>query len=256
MDWENVDEEDPHLRVSDEVLSAYPPDRDALFALVRSQTTDRMLEIIANCDYGNEFREHLVGLKRIRAGVDLDVPIGWNPNEVLALFRWSEFEGSRDFKKVEEFHIARAFCCCALLRVPEHNDNRSLFDVNSLVQLFESCLSLGEAHRRGLIQYLAWSFSEMSLWDGTLVYYAFGLICVIAFGRMSDSSLFPVLSKWFCEVHRELIPQYKEIGYAKPLTFLEDEYPPSSIEKWRRMATELKEKAKSAEDQDCLMALL
>ena len=109
-----------------EVVRDYLPDQDALFALIRPQITDEALRIIAACDYGSDFEEHLAGLEKIRAGIDLDVPIGWEPNETLCLFRWSEWDRKTEFSDPIRFHLARAFCCCALLRIPDHVENRTL----------------------------------------------------------------------------------------------------------------------------------
>src|SRR5207244_1506392 len=135
------------------------------------------------CDYGDRASEHRSELERIRKGVDLEKPLTWEPNEVLSLFRWSDFVSEKRLKQPEEFHLARAFCCCALLLIPDVHGNREPFDVDALAPLIESCLELGDKCRIQLAQFISWSLPEMEVWDEPYLLYALGFVVSVAEGR-------------------------------------------------------------------------
>jgi hypothetical protein len=194
------------LRLPREIVEAFPPDRDALFDHVRPRVTDEMLAAIAQSDYGDRADEHLLELERIRAGIDLDRPIGWVPNEVLALFCWSEHNESRSLRP-EEFHLARVFCCCALRKIPDIPGNRCLFDGAYLSGLVDSCLVLGGPYLGLLLPQITWSLEEIEAWDQDYLLHGFGLLAAMGLGGHLETREFEVVGDWLIRANREILPR-------------------------------------------------
>jgi len=59
-----VREDFDELRIPSEIVDRFPPDRFALFDLLRRQIPDSLLKSIAQADYGHDVREHVEALKR------------------------------------------------------------------------------------------------------------------------------------------------------------------------------------------------
>jgi hypothetical protein len=224
------------LRPPAEVVAAYPPAQDALFSYLRPRVTDEMLSVVAKCDYGDAWEAHLTELERIRSGVDLDRPVGWQPNEVLCLFRWGGQEDDNSFRDPVAFHTARAFCCAALLRVPDHVENRSLFESDTLAPLVESCHFLGEPFRFRLGCLLSWTLGEMEVTEPDYLFHAFGLLFVVAHEPVPDRDRVRTLGRWLIKANAEIMSSTEEFTYEKPQTFMDFRYHLNQPEKWRRFA--------------------
>ncbi|MGV3615466.1 MAG: hypothetical protein ACO1SV_09055 [Fimbriimonas sp.] len=228
------------LRPPEEIVAAYPPAQDALFALLRPRVTDEMLSVVAKCDYGEAWEAHLTELERIRSGIDLDRPIGWEPNEVLCLFRWSADEDEKSFRDPIAFHTARAFCCAALLRVPDHVENRTLFESDTLAPLLESCLFLGEPFRFHLGCLLTWTLGKMEGTEPDYLFHAFGLLLVAAHEPEPDRDRVGSLGRWLMQANAEIMATTEEFTHENPLTFMDFPHHLNQPERWRRFAEALK----------------
>jgi hypothetical protein len=241
IDWAEPSGEFPELKVPDEVLAAFPPDRDGLIEAVCPLVTDTMLRVIAESDYGEQFKEHLAGLKKIRAGMDLDQPIGWTPNEVLSLFRWSEGGEDPVLRDAEAFHIALAFCCCALARVADVPGNRTPFENDVFAPLIESCLLLGEPFRQSLIRLLTWSLQNMDPWEEDYLFLAFGLFASLALTDAPDPDLVPLVASWLLRANRQILPWHSTRTLRDARTFLDMD---ASVtpKVWARLALVLEER--------------
>lgn len=223
------------LRPPRAAVEAYPPDRDALFSLVRPLVPDASLRVIAACDHGSDADAHFAALVRLRDGVGLDEPMGWAPNEVLSLFRWGDLA---DEKRLDAraFHLARAFCCGALLRTPDVHENRSVFDDDALAPLIESCLWLGEPFRLRLQRQIVWALETMEPWDEEYLFYAFGLLVAAERGDGGEGDLLRVLGEWVVRANREILPWHAERLLGDARTFMDIGYASTSPERWRRLA--------------------
>lgn len=233
------------LKLPDSVSGAFPPSRDGLFHAVRAQTDDSMLKVVAECDYGMDADKHFTELKKIRDGLGWDEPMEWEPNEVLQLYRWSDApDESRPNKRHEgeltgrEFHIARAFCCCALLRVADHNENRSVFSNDSLAPLIDSCLHLGRPYGEFLARYLTWSLAAMEPWDEDYLYHGFGLLAVLAQLGAPEAD---VVGEWIPRANDEIMPWHAANAYPDAKSFIDLRFTSISGAKWRRIALQIEE---------------
>lgn len=228
------------LRLPADVVAAYPPAQDALFSFLRPRVTDDMLSVVAKCDYGSSWEAHLAELERIRSGEDLDRPIGWEPNEVLCLFRWGGEENDKSFRDPVAFHTALAFCCAALLRVPDHVENRSLFESDTLAPLIESCLFLGEPFRFRLGCLLTWTLGKMEATEPDYLFHAFGLLYVVAHEPVPDRDRVRALGRWLMGANSKIMATTEAFTYENPHTFMDFRYHLNQPEKWRHFAEDLK----------------
>lgn len=116
----------------DELLGLFAPDPEALLNRLRPLISDRMLEVIAGADYGNETEVHLRELKPIRDNGTFPAPVQWHPKEVLDLTRWLTPENEEPRWKtglsLRENHLIRLFSCAALLRTAAEPENDGYFD--------------------------------------------------------------------------------------------------------------------------------
>lgn len=218
------------------VTERYPSDLDGLFARIRSEVDDEMLDVIAACDYGEAFEENRIGLEKIRRGIDLDVPMGWQPNEVLSLFRWSTFDHESKIADFRRFHVARTFCCCALLRIPDHVENRTLYDPDTLVQLVLSCVALGKTYRNGLIRQIAWHLPKIPTNSGEVLFSLFAITYLIA---LDVPTLRSEAGEWFLGNHEAVLDWLRREDGHDAATFVDL---PSGVlhpERYRSLAREL-----------------
>jgi hypothetical protein len=240
--WDTPAEDFPKLPLPSEVFEAYPPDRQALFDTIRPLVTDAMLGVVANSDYNYLHAEHFAALQRIRDGIDLDEPIGWVPNEVLTLFRWSEEEYDPILDDADAFHIARAFCCSTLLRIPDVHENRSRFDNDAFAPLIESCLLLGEPFRQRLLGLLTYSLQEMESWDEDFLFVAFGLLATVTLTDQPEPELGRLVATWVLRANREVLPHHFGRTYPEHRTFIDIRYASTAPERWARLAQLVKER--------------
>lgn len=227
-----------HLETPQTFVAAFPPDRDGLFDLVRSRTTDRMLEFIAEADYEMCVPEYFSALSRIRSGIGLDEPIRGFPDEVLSLFRWSNFENQDQFQDSYEFHLARAFVCSTLLRVPLWIDPQSIFDADALGPLIESCLILGEPFLSRLASLITWGLLNMDGGDST--FWSFGLWVAVAGSSRTEPDVARQVGEWVMEMNNEIVSSYTADTGAFAQTFLEMNWLLIRPDRWRKLAASLK----------------
>ncbi|HEY0865959.1 MAG TPA: hypothetical protein VGE01_01195 [Fimbriimonas sp.] len=243
------------LELPQEAIVAYPPDRDALFAYLRARTTDKMLRAIAECDYGEDAIEHGKELKRIREGRNLEQPIGWIPNEVLSLFRWSEFDTEKVLRDPTEFHLARAFACCALTLIPDEIENRDLFEPDSLLPLVESIPILGHEYRAPLLSLATHALRELKPWDEPYLFYGLGLLSAVVEGP-HEEELLDRLGRWFVAAHEEILPWHSDRSYSDARTFLDLRFISIQQNRWRNLAAGLRERVPGESPLQPLLELL
>lgn len=223
----------------DRVTETFPPDRSRLFDLVRSQTTDEMLEAVSRADYGQDAPAHLLELKRIRDGINLESPITWNPNEVLSLFRWGEFESEKLLTDRLTFHQARAFCAGALLCVPDQHENRQLLSNEAVAPLIESCTVLGVGHLKLLAQQLVAQVQLLEPWDQDFLFNAFGLVATVNLLPDSPKETVEELEEWFMHAHTESLAWHITDQGCKIGTFLDIPNATISRGRWARIASRI-----------------
>ncbi len=95
----------------DALLRPYTPFRADLFHAVRPHVTDAMLGQISRADHGNDQKQHLASLMRIRNTGRLESD-GWIPNEVLYLCAPNLGRGESEH---QDRRIIRVFCNATLL---------------------------------------------------------------------------------------------------------------------------------------------
>ena len=146
----------------EELLELLAPDPAAIFNRLRPLISDRILEVIAGADYGNEAEEHLKELKPIRDNGAVPAPIKWQPKEVLELTRWLTPENEDPRWKtglsLRENHLIRLFSCAALLRIAAEPENNGYFDGENqtIAALVHSAIILGEDFQKDALSLLSW----------------------------------------------------------------------------------------------------
>lgn len=140
----------------------FPLNADLLDAIGKAQTDD-MLEEIARADYGMDYGAHLAALHDLRARKPQPTMMGWEPREVLELFRWSEYGDNRTGQIARSkvaFHLMRAFCCGCLIEAYRHPRNAEVMDGTNetVIQFLESVKVLGPEYERDLPAFLGWCF--------------------------------------------------------------------------------------------------
>lgn len=196
------------LRLPREVVAAFPPDATGLFDAFRALMTDELLDVIARCDYEHEVAEHLAALTELRDN-GFTRPIGWNPNEVLCLFRWSGEYTGQDGLASLDFHHAVGFCASALAVVPDQVENRTTPGANNIIVLFEVVNELQPRFDRLYAAFLVHNLETLDPWENDFIDCAFALtaLCVLrdesAFAAIRDR-----LVEWFVETQAEVVPWF------------------------------------------------
>lgn len=144
----------PPLPVPPALVRAFPPTLDGLLELARAHLDTPMLMEMSRADYGMQADEHFAALKHIRETGQVPAPIGWVPQEVLELIRWSEPEDP-DWApggQGQRGHHMRAFACAALLRAAAEPANEQILwgHSSTLAQLAASAVALGPAWEEAL----------------------------------------------------------------------------------------------------------
>lgn len=174
---------------------AFPPDADALLQLARAHVDDAMLREIAAADYGMQADEHLAALRVIRDTGAVPAPMGWVPQEVLELIRWSEPDDPawKPGSAGQRGHRMRAFACAALLRASGEPANALTLDVSNstLAQMLASALALGREWQEALAGFLTWRIPEHPV-NEDRPYLAFALLFLAVLlrdGRLDGDAL-------------------------------------------------------------------
>jgi len=220
--------------VPTDVLEAFPPDRDALFAEIQPWITDRLLKIVASCDYGDDTQEHYDALVGIRNGTTLSEPYGWHPGEVLQLYRWSDWGTSRDGLVEAEFHVLRAFCSYALLRVEDQTGNCPTYSNDNLARLIESCLFLGGVFIDPLLRFITYGLVSMDKWDEDFLFWFYGLIAVLALGGDRYPDL-EGLVLWVRKANDQILPWHQWKLQKGATTALNIKFNGQSHDVWRNL---------------------
>lgn len=176
-----------------ELARAFPPSPNALLDLLRTRVDDGMLLDIARADYGMDADEHLEVLRAIRDTGAVRVPLGWVPQEVLELIRWSEPEDPewKPGDVGERGHLMRAFSCAALLRAAAESGNPLDGENSTLAQLVASTLTLGRDAQVAAARFLTWRVPMLKA-DEERPFFAFALLFLAVLlreERLSDEAL-------------------------------------------------------------------
>jgi hypothetical protein len=182
-------------------LAAFTPNSEGLLRKVSELVDDRMLEEIAQCDYGEEAAEHLIELRKIRDTGEVPVPVQFCPLEVLALTRWTSDTPTRTMGRRD--HVMRAFACSALLRIKGEPGNAcaSIEGENeTLVQLLASLDKLGGGYHEEALQFLAWRLETLADDDEERPFFIYALLLLTLKTRapVSDSQLEGIVD-WLIE---------------------------------------------------------
>lgn len=154
--------------------------------------TEDMLAEIARADYGTGFEDHLQALRRLRDRDISDQPMAWEPQEVLNLFRWSEFgddRTGREQRTEQAFHLMRAFCCALILEASVTPANHEEFVGNNqtLIQLLESARVLGPDDEARLPAFIAWLIPRAPAFEDEVGFYGIAFVStVVRHGRKAD----------------------------------------------------------------------
>jgi len=121
------------------------------------------------------------------------VPLGWVPQEVLELIRWSEPEDPewKPGDVGERGHLMRAFSCAALLRAAAEPGNLLDGENSTLAQLVASTLALGRDVQVAAARFLAWRVPMLNR-DEERPFFAFALLFLAVLlreERLSDEAL-------------------------------------------------------------------
>lgn len=176
-----------------DLARAFPPSPNALLDLLRMRVDDGMLLDIARADYGNDADEHLRAVRVIRDTGAVPVALGWAPQEVLELIRWSEPEDPewKPGDVGERGHLMRAFACAALLRAAAEPGNLLDGENSTLAQLVASTLALGRDAQVAAARFLAWRVPMLNP-DEERPFFAFALLflaVLLRAERLSDQAL-------------------------------------------------------------------
>lgn len=193
----------------EELLEQLAPDPAAIFNRLRPLISDRMLEVIAGADYGNEAEEHLKELKPIRDSGAVPAPVKWQPKEVLELTRWLTPENEDPRWKtglsLRENHLIRLFSCAALLRTAAEPENHGYFEGENqtIAALVHSAMFLGEELQRDALSLLAWLLlRDRELYEDAPF---FGLGCLLLAAHTgAPASTISGLTAWVVEQETRL----------------------------------------------------
>jgi len=105
-------------------------------------------------------------------------------------------------------YLAHAFSCAALLRVPDHVENRTLFDNQTLAPLIETCFALGLPFVDRLPPLITWGLENIEAWDADVLYLALALWIFLARQRTIDDAVVAEVGDWAIRANEELLPRY------------------------------------------------
>lgn len=133
---------------------------------------DEDLKRIARLDYGMDFDEHLVKLRRIKtSGLEGRVVDSYLV-EVLDLCVWSEPSSDVDIVRI---HRQRAFSCGLIYGSGTKPSDRFYTDETKLIQFVESLIALGHP-RIAIIRFFSWLLSDVDDGDCEAVFIGIALL--------------------------------------------------------------------------------
>lgn len=220
------------------LIEAFPPDAFALFLGIRPYVDGLIIDDIANADCGYGVEENLKALQRRLDLQDLMIPIQWEPHEVLSLVRWERPAQNDDLR----FYFRRAFCCTCLLLAATHPESWNLIssEVDTLIQLLDCVLALGETFTNAFGQFITWRMNQIPA-DGEneRVFFALILFFIAVTTRRITEGELRTITDWLIrtEDHErtamgEFIPYPSQ--WLLGLTHFNQE-----IDTWRRHANRL-----------------
>lgn len=129
----------------------------ALWEWLTPQIDDEILRDLCGWLHYSE-EENFAALKALRSEFLLERALCEPPNEILELERWGTESGLQPGYDKRKFHLARAWCCTALLRANAHEHERKLGDNlgDELFPLVESLLALGDAAPGHGLTFVRW----------------------------------------------------------------------------------------------------
>ena len=170
-----------------EILAAFRPSPDALLDLLRPRMIPEMLWEIAAADYETQVSGHFRALRRICKTGKLPHPLGWEPNEVLELIRWSEPNDPqwKPGRVGPTGHLMRAFACGVLLRAAA--DPECKYELQgenpTVAPLVASALELGADVQAAAAQFLAWDIQRPEEHEERCFYALALLILAVFLGK-------------------------------------------------------------------------
>jgi hypothetical protein len=202
------------------LLALLEPSPDALLGVLRQRVDDAMLREIAAADYGRDIDRHLRELRAIRDRGAVPAPMDWWPQEVLELTRWSEPgkpTGAVDPALRE--HLKRAFSCGVLLRAgaePANADSNLFSESDTLAQLLDSVLVLGDEAQRAALRFLAWRVQGLPECESERSFFALAvaLLGVHLRGEPSDAGWLGQLGWWVLAVAEQDEPWSPLLAYG------------------------------------------
>jgi hypothetical protein len=155
--------------MSNHPLDCLAPTDQPLLDILGDRVDDSMLLEIARCDYGDDVELHLAALHEVKAN-NISAPMQWYPGEVLCLTRWTELDNLALDKAILDCnHWMRLFACTALIIAaldPEEDEYETedwsfhwnhVSGINdTMIQLLDSALYLGEDVSMAALQFLGW----------------------------------------------------------------------------------------------------
>jgi hypothetical protein len=190
-----------------ELLERFHPSDRKLWVWLRSRVDDAMLEKIAAADYGWQVEDYRRALFCIRdeslqsnevvirpSKGKAQIPVWYQPLEVLKLTRWSEPENFQDGNEQTAGHLMRAFCCVALLRVAASPTNRDTANIISesetIIQLIASVLFLGLEASELALQLLCWRMLSLRVDNEECPFFAMGILLLATALPSSEEKAF------------------------------------------------------------------
>ncbi|MBX3115106.1 MAG: hypothetical protein KF836_11115 [Fimbriimonadaceae bacterium] len=227
----------PELVIPQELIDCYGSGEIGLFELVCPLVTNKMLHVIAKCDYGISAVENFEAIKAIRDGQNWDKPLTWVPHEVLSLYRWSTFESQKELKSESDFHIARLFACCAMGRIGDQNENYMPTSADILEPVVDSAMFLGGEFINKLKLEVIAVLHESKPWDKHTMFWIFGLLSICALGEEVANCDEPhIIGDWLYEVNEESLPWFSAFTGKDPKTFLDINLETINPERWSILA--------------------
>ena len=182
-----------------DLLKRFEPSSCELLDILRRRVDDSMLDEIAQADYGEDAKEHLVTLRRIHKAVDV-APVNWIPMEVLELIRWSR-PNDPSWKPGsigERGHLMRAFCCAVLLRTAAEPKNYEYFDGDNqtVIQLVDSAIELGDEIEDAVLRFLCWRLFTLNGDDCEYPFFAMAVLLLVTHLHKIDDASLTKLANW------------------------------------------------------------
>jgi hypothetical protein len=249
------------------LIEAFPPKADWLLARTAGLVTDEMLARISKADYGYESQKNLDALREIRDLGQVPSPLPGVPQEVLELVRWAEPDqpNEKHWFVGERGHIARAFCCAALLRAAADSENDAqIFFENqndTLIQLIRSAIPLRRELPEAAASFITSRLPNVAETDVLNPFFAFGLVglALIATPQKFSPRDVDTLAAWLEDVERAVLAPASDpmSGFFDEVAFdggfLTLAYYDQKHGAWQALAAEVRSRFAQSQRLDALM---